>query len=150
MSDPQIADYRATFALPRPRTLSIERFAPNYTDANSNRTPKWSITTAEHSVAGAILAVGNFRRRAVGCRHSQAHARRRVPPNRAQVIAPQRIWAVLLQEVYINARSVEVVIDLPFWSLVTVFVFGFTRKFLRRLMNPTVAQYSIWGRCCTR
>ena len=56
------------------------------------------------------------------------------------MIAPQRIWAVLLQEVYITARSVEVVIDLPFWSLVTVFVFGFTTKFLSSVMNPTIAQ----------
>jgi ABC-2 type transport system permease protein len=61
------------------------------------------------------------------------------------VIAPRRIWAVLLQEVYITTRSVEVVIDLPFWSLVTVVMFGFVTRFLSTVMNPTFAQYLYLG-----
>ena len=57
----------------------------------------------------------------------------------------ERIRAVLLQEVYITARSVEVIVDLPFWSLITVVVFGFVTKFLSTVMNPTVAQYLYLG-----
>src|SRR5579859_7521308 len=56
-----------------------------------------------------------------------------------------RIKAVLLQEVYITARSVEVMVDLPFWSLMTVVVFGFVTKFLSSVMNPTVAHYLYLG-----
>ena len=36
----------------------------------------------------------------------------------------ERIRAVLLQEIYITARSVEVIVDLPFWSLMTVWCSG--------------------------
>ena len=53
----------------------------------------------------------------------------------------ERIRAVLLQEIYITVRSVEVIVDLPFLSLMTVVVFGFVTKFLSTVMNPTVAQY---------
>ncbi len=56
-----------------------------------------------------------------------------------------RVWAVLLQEVYITSRSVEVLVDLPFWSLTTVFVFGFVTRFLSTVMNPTYAQYLYLG-----
>jgi ABC-2 type transport system permease protein len=57
----------------------------------------------------------------------------------------ERIRAVLLQEVYITLRSVEVLVDLPFWSLMTVVVFGFVTKFLATVMNPTIAQYLYLG-----
>ena len=60
-------------------------------------------------------------------------------------IAIERIWAVLLQELFITARSVEVLVDLPFWSLMTVVVFGFVTKFLSTVMNPTIAQYLYLG-----
>src|SRR3984893_2348732 len=56
-----------------------------------------------------------------------------------------RVEAVLLQEFYITARSVEVIVDLPFWSLMTVVVFGFVTKFLSSVMNPTVAHYLYLG-----
>ena len=56
-----------------------------------------------------------------------------------------RVRAVLLQEFYITARSVEVLVDLPFWSLMTVIVFGFVTKFLATVMNPTIAQYLYLG-----
>ncbi len=68
-----------------------------------------------------------------------------VVPPRPTTISAERIWAVLLQEVYITARSVEVLVDLPFWSLVTVVVFGFVTKFLSTVMNPTIAQYLYLG-----
>ena len=57
----------------------------------------------------------------------------------------ERIWAVLLQEIFITARSVEVIVDLPFWSVVTVIVFGFVTKFLSQVMNPVIAQYLYLG-----
>jgi ABC-2 type transport system permease protein len=57
----------------------------------------------------------------------------------------ERIFAVLQQEFYITARSVEVIVDLPFWSLITVVVFGFVTRFLASVMNPTVAQYLYLG-----
>ncbi len=60
-------------------------------------------------------------------------------------MSPERVRAVLLQEVYITARSMEVLVDLPFWSLMTVVVFGFVTKFLSSVMNPTVAQYLYLG-----
>lgn len=56
-----------------------------------------------------------------------------------------RVKAVLLQELYITARSVEVIVDLPFWSLMTVVVFGFVTRFLATVMNPTVAHYLYLG-----
>lgn len=60
-------------------------------------------------------------------------------------MSAERIRAVLLQEVYISVRSVEVMFDLPFWSLMTVVVFGFVTRFLSTVMNPTVAQYLYMG-----
>lgn len=63
----------------------------------------------------------------------------------ALALSPERVRAVLLQEVYITARSMEVIVDLPFFSLMTVVVFGFVTKFLASVMNPTVAQYLYLG-----
>jgi ABC-2 type transport system permease protein len=60
-------------------------------------------------------------------------------------VSLERIKAVLLQELYITARSVEVIVDLPFWSVMTVVVFGFVTKFLESVMNPTVAHYLYLG-----
>jgi ABC-2 type transport system permease protein len=60
-------------------------------------------------------------------------------------ISAERVRAVLLQEVFITGRSVEVLVDLPLWSVVTAVVFGFVTKFLSTVMNPTVAQYLYMG-----
>src|SRR5215467_2227649 len=60
-------------------------------------------------------------------------------------MSPERVRAVLLQEAFITVRSGEVMIDLPFWSIVTVVVFGFVTRFLSTLMTPTVAQYLYMG-----
>src|SRR5712691_10174386 len=60
-------------------------------------------------------------------------------------VSLERVQAVLLQELYITARSVEVIVDLPFWSVMTVVVFGFVTKFLASVMNPTVAHYLYLG-----
>ncbi|HEY0580756.1 MAG TPA: hypothetical protein VGE94_01160, partial [Chloroflexota bacterium] len=62
-----------------------------------------------------------------------------------RTLSAERIWAVLLQELYITARSVEVMVDLPFWSITTAIVFGFVTRFLSTVMNPTVAQYLYIG-----
>jgi ABC-2 type transport system permease protein len=71
--------------------------------------------------------------------------REQVLPPPPALISLERIWAVLLQEVYITSRSVEVLVDLPFWSLITVVVFGFVTKFLSTVMDPTLAQYIYMG-----
>jgi ABC-2 type transport system permease protein len=63
----------------------------------------------------------------------------------APALSPERVKAVLLQEVYITARSMEVIVDLPFFSLMTVVVFGFVTRFLATVMNPAVAQYLYLG-----
>jgi ABC-2 type transport system permease protein len=60
-------------------------------------------------------------------------------------MAPERVRAVLLQEAFITGRSVEVLVDLPFWSVMTVVVFGFVTRFLSTVMNPTIAQYLYMG-----
>ena len=60
-------------------------------------------------------------------------------------MSPERVRAVLLQEAYITGRSVEVMVDLPFWSVMTVIVFGFVTKFLSSVMDPIVAQYLYLG-----
>jgi ABC-2 type transport system permease protein len=60
-------------------------------------------------------------------------------------VSADRVRAVLLQEAFITARSVEVLVDLPLWSLMTVVVFGFVTRFLATVMNPTYAQYLYLG-----
>jgi ABC-2 type transport system permease protein len=60
-------------------------------------------------------------------------------------VSLERIKAVLLQEAYITVRSVEVIVDLPFWSLMTVVIFGFVTRFFSTVMNPTVAHYLYLG-----
>ncbi|HEU0168346.1 MAG TPA: ABC transporter permease [Chloroflexota bacterium] len=56
-----------------------------------------------------------------------------------------RVWAVLQQEAFITARSVEVVIDLPWFSLMTIIVFGFITRFFSTVMDPTLARYLFMG-----
>lgn len=57
----------------------------------------------------------------------------------------ERIRAILIQEVYITARSMEVLVDLPFWSVTTAVVFGFVTNFLSSVMQPTAARYLYVG-----
>src|SRR5689334_17803001 len=63
----------------------------------------------------------------------------------ATAISTDRVRAVLLQEAFITARSVEVMVDLPLWTLMSVVVFGFVTRFLASVMNPTFAQYLYVG-----
>jgi ABC-2 type transport system permease protein len=60
-------------------------------------------------------------------------------------VSADRVRAVLLQETFITARSVEVMVDLPLWTLMSVIVFGFVTRFLASVMNPTFAQYLYLG-----
>jgi len=61
------------------------------------------------------------------------------------VVSADRVRAVMLQEAFITGRSVEVLVDLPLWSLTTVVVFGFVTRFLSSVMEPTAAQYLYMG-----
>jgi ABC-2 type transport system permease protein len=56
-----------------------------------------------------------------------------------------RVRAVLLQELYISKRSVEVVVDLPFFSVMSVIVFGFVSSYLGSAFNATAANYLFLG-----
>ncbi|HYM68859.1 MAG TPA: hypothetical protein VEZ44_04625 [bacterium] len=57
----------------------------------------------------------------------------------------ERIKAVLLQEVYITRRSLEVIVDLFYTSLITVVVFGFVSRFLVGVTNASTGSYLILG-----
>lgn len=60
-------------------------------------------------------------------------------------VSTNRIGAVLLQEAFVTVRSVEVMVDLPLWTLMSVIVFGFVTRFLASVMNPTFALYLYLG-----
>lgn len=57
----------------------------------------------------------------------------------------RRIGAILLQEFYITKRSIEVLIDLFFFSTITVIVFGFVSLFLTGTIKSASALYLILG-----
>lgn len=56
-----------------------------------------------------------------------------------------RIWSVLLQELYITKRSYEVLIDLFYFSVITVVVYGFVSVYLTGEINSDGAHYLILG-----
>lgn len=60
-------------------------------------------------------------------------------------MSTRRIWAILLQELYITKRSLEVIIDLFFFSTITIVVFGFVSVFLTGNINGAPAHYLILG-----
>jgi ABC-2 type transport system permease protein len=57
----------------------------------------------------------------------------------------ERVWAVLLQELYITRRSLEVIMDLPFFSIVSIVIFGFVSLFLTAAVDATAARYLLLG-----
>src|SRR6516162_5942370 len=61
------------------------------------------------------------------------------------MISLTRIRAIMLQEYYITARSVEVAFDLPFTSIMTTIIFGYFATFLNGQNNPTGALYLLVG-----
>ena len=60
-------------------------------------------------------------------------------------MSSERIRAILLQELYITKRSLEVIMDLFFMSLMTVIVFGFVSRFLVAALSATTGSYLILG-----
>lgn len=56
-----------------------------------------------------------------------------------------RMLAIMQQEYFITKRSLEVIIDLFFFSSITIVVFGFVSKFLAGDNNDTAAYYLIVG-----
>ncbi|OGY23759.1 MAG: hypothetical protein A2Y57_04500 [Candidatus Woykebacteria bacterium RBG_13_40_7b] len=56
-----------------------------------------------------------------------------------------RIKAILLQELYITKRSLEVILDLFFFSIMTIVVFGFVSLFLTGNITGASAHYLILG-----
>ena len=56
-----------------------------------------------------------------------------------------RIMAVLLQELYITKRSLEVILDLFFFSVMTIVVFGFVSLFLTGRVTGAAGHYLILG-----
>lgn len=57
----------------------------------------------------------------------------------------ERVRAVLLQELYITRRSLEIIVDLFYTSLMTVIVFGLVSGFLVGALNPNTGSYLILG-----
>src|SRR5713226_4731031 len=57
----------------------------------------------------------------------------------------ERVRAILLQELYITKRSLEVIMDLFFTSVMTVIVFGFVSRFLVGALNANTGSYLILG-----
>src|SRR5256885_10647299 len=56
-----------------------------------------------------------------------------------------RIKAILLQEYFITINSLEVILDLPFFSLMGVIVFGFFSAFLLGSLKSNAAYYLLLG-----
>lgn len=56
-----------------------------------------------------------------------------------------RIKAILLQEYYITRNSLEIIIDLFFFSVMSVVVFGFVSRFLSESVNSAAAYYLFMG-----
>jgi hypothetical protein len=57
----------------------------------------------------------------------------------------ERLKAVLLQELYITRRSLEIIVDLFYTSVMTVIVFGFVSGFLRGALQATSGSYLLLG-----
>lgn len=61
------------------------------------------------------------------------------------MLSRRRVGALLLEEVYITRRSVEVILDLFFLSLMSVVVFGFYSLFLSSRVEGPEAHYLLLG-----
>lgn len=57
----------------------------------------------------------------------------------------KRVSAIMLQELFITKHSLEVIMDLFFFSLMTVVVFGFVFRFLTGTLNTYTGSYLILG-----
>lgn len=57
----------------------------------------------------------------------------------------QRIWAIILQELYFTRRSVEIAFDLPFFSIMSLVVFGLFAKYLDSVQSSLSGRYLLVG-----
>ncbi len=57
----------------------------------------------------------------------------------------RRIQAVLLQELFITLRSMEVIFDIFVFSLISLFLFGFLSLYLVGARNTLAAQFLLLG-----
>lgn len=57
----------------------------------------------------------------------------------------RRIQAVLLQEIFITSRSMEVIFDIFVFSLISLFLFGFLSLYLVGTRNTLAAQFLLLG-----
>jgi len=60
-------------------------------------------------------------------------------------VSTQRIKAIILQELYITKNSLEIIIDLFYFSVITIVVFGLVSVYLTGTNNPLSAQYILVG-----
>lgn len=60
-------------------------------------------------------------------------------------MSTQRIKAIILQELYITKHSLEVIIDLFYFSVITIIVYGLISLYLTGTNNPLSAQYILMG-----
>ncbi|MBI4089590.1 MAG: ABC transporter permease [Candidatus Levybacteria bacterium] len=56
-----------------------------------------------------------------------------------------RIYAIIIQELFITRNSLEVIIDLFYFSIINIVAFGFVSVFLTSRTNPIVAHYLLTG-----
>lgn len=60
-------------------------------------------------------------------------------------MSAERIKGILLQEYYITTNSLEVIIDLFYFSVVNIVLFGFVTVFLSRAIGSNTAHFLILG-----
>lgn len=60
-------------------------------------------------------------------------------------MSTQRIKAIILQELYITKNSLEIIIDLFYFSVITIIVFGLVSVYLAGTNSPISAQYILVG-----
>lgn len=56
-----------------------------------------------------------------------------------------RIKAILLQEFFITIRSLEVILDIIFFPLMSIVVFGFLSIYLTGAVSPLIGHYLLVG-----
>lgn len=60
-------------------------------------------------------------------------------------VSINRLLGIFIQEFYITKRSLEVIVDLFFWALMTTVVYGFITLYLTRSAGITAIQYVFLG-----
>jgi len=60
-------------------------------------------------------------------------------------MSPRKILSIVMQEIYLSRRSLEVIIDLGFFSIISTIVFGFVAVWLAGTGNKQSALYILVG-----